>query len=56
MSFLNTPDLVDIIRKKAIQNRAKVAIGIRDPTKKIISSAEEANDKGFAQVILVGDH
>lgn len=55
MSFLTTPDLVDIIRKKAIQNRAKVALGIRDPTKKIISSAEEAHDKGFAEVILVGD-
>lgn len=55
MSLLTTPDLVDIIRNKAIQNRAKVAIGIRDPTKKIISSAEEANDKGFAEVILVGD-
>ena len=55
MSLPTTPDLVDIIRKKAIQNRAKVAIGIRDATKKIISSAEEANDKGFAEVILVGN-
>lgn len=55
MSLLTTPDLVDIIRKKAIQNRAKVAIGIRDPTKKIILSAEEAHDQGFAEVILVGN-
>jgi len=55
MSLPTTPDLVDIIRKKAIQNRSKVAIGIRDATKKIISSAEEANDKGFAEVILVGN-
>jgi putative methanogen marker protein 4 len=55
MSLLTTPDLVDIIRKKAIQNRAKVAIGIRDPTKKIITSAEEAHGQGFAEVILVGD-
>lgn len=55
MSLLTTPDLVDIIRKKAIQNRAKVAIGIRDPTKKIITSAEEAHEQGFAEVVLVGD-
>lgn len=55
MSLLTTPDLLEVIRKKAIQNRAKVAIGIRDPTKKIIASAEEAHDQGFAEVILVGD-
>ena len=55
MALLTTPDLVEVIRKKAIQNRARVAIGIRDPTKKIIISAEEAHDKGFADVILVGD-
>ncbi|WP_370573423.1 methanogenesis marker protein Mmp4/MtxX [Methanomethylovorans sp.] len=55
MSLLTTPDLLEVIRKKAIQNRARVAIGIRDPTKKIITSAEEAHDKGFAEVILVGD-
>lgn len=55
MSLLNTTDLLEVIRKKAIQNRARVAIGIRDPTKKIILSAEEANDQGFAEVVLVGD-
>lgn len=55
MALLTTPDLVEVIRKKAIQNRARVAIGIREPTKKIIISAEEAHDKGFADVILVGD-
>lgn len=55
MPLQTTPDLMDIIQKKAIQNRAKVAIGIRDPTKKVISSAEEAHDLGFAEVVLVGD-
>ncbi|WP_321419049.1 methanogenesis marker protein Mmp4/MtxX [uncultured Methanomethylovorans sp.] len=55
MSLLNTPDLLEVIRKKSIQNRARVAIGVRDPTKKIIASAEEANDQGFAEVVLVGD-
>ncbi|OPY16688.1 MAG: bifunctional malic enzyme oxidoreductase/phosphotransacetylase [Methanomethylovorans sp. PtaU1.Bin073] len=55
MSLLNNTDLLEVIRKKAIQNRARVAIGIRDPTKKIIANAEEANDQGFAEVVLVGD-
>ena len=55
MSLLNNTDLLEVIRKKAIQNRARVAIGIRDPTKKIIANAEEANNQGFAEVVLVGD-
>ncbi|MBC7085845.1 MAG: methanogenesis marker protein Mmp4/MtxX [Methanomethylovorans sp.] len=55
MSFMATANLLEVIRKKAIENRVKVAIGIRDPTKKIISTAEEAHRQGFAEVILVGN-
>ncbi|MGP8321033.1 MAG: methanogenesis marker protein Mmp4/MtxX [Methanosarcinaceae archaeon] len=55
MSSKNTGNLLDIIEKRALANRAKVAIGIRDPTPKILMSAKAAQDAGFAMVVLVGN-
>lgn len=54
MGSKNTENLLDIIEKRALENRAKVAIGIRNPTKKILMSAKAAQDAGFADVVLVG--
>ena len=55
MDSRNTGNLLDIIEKRAIANKAKVAIGIRDPTEKILMSAKAAQDAGFADVVLVGN-
>lgn len=55
MTSKNTNNLLDIIEKRALVNRAKVAIGIRDPTTKILMSAEAAQNAGFAKVVLVGN-
>jgi len=46
---------MDVVRRRAISNMAKVAIGVRNPSAKMISSIENAHDSGYAQVILVGD-
>ncbi|UGV40779.1 methanogenesis marker protein Mmp4/MtxX [Methanococcoides orientis] len=46
---------MDVVRKRALSNTAKVAIGVRDPTPKMISSIETAHNEGYAHVILVGD-
>ncbi|WP_440952711.1 methanogenesis marker protein Mmp4/MtxX [Methanococcoides sp. FTZ1] len=46
---------MDVVRKRALSNTAKVAIGVRDPTPKMISSIEAAHNEGYAHVILVGD-
>ncbi|HJH32338.1 MAG TPA: methyltransferase [Methanosarcinaceae archaeon] len=55
MSSKNKENLLDIIEKRALINKAKVAIGIRDPTAKILMSAKAAQDAGFAKVVLVGN-
>ncbi len=55
MGSKNTENLLDIIEKRALENRAKVAIGIRNPTEKILMSAKAAHDAGFADVVLVGN-
>ena len=54
MGSKNTENLLDIIEKRALENRAKVAIGIRNPTEKILMSAKAAQDAGYAEVVLVG--
>ena len=54
MGSKNTENLLDIIEKRALENRAKVAIGIRNPTDKILMSAKAAQDAGYAEVVLVG--
>ncbi|MGM0771426.1 MAG: methanogenesis marker protein Mmp4/MtxX, partial [Halobacteriota archaeon] len=46
---------MNIVRKRSLSNTAKVAIGVRDPTSKMISSIEKAQNEGYAHVILVGD-
>ncbi|WP_135610955.1 methanogenesis marker protein Mmp4/MtxX [Methanococcoides sp. AM1] len=46
---------MDVVRKRALSNTAKVAIGVRDPTPKMLSSIENAHNEGYAHVILVGD-
>jgi putative methanogen marker protein 4 len=55
MGSKNTVDLLDIIEKRAVANKARVAIGIRTPSEKILASAKAAQDSGFAQVVLVGN-
>ncbi|MDD3041923.1 MAG: methanogenesis marker protein Mmp4/MtxX [Methanosarcinaceae archaeon] len=47
--------LLKAIEKRALANRAKVAMGIRSPTPKLLESAKKAQDQGFARVVLVGD-
>lgn len=47
--------LLETIEQRAIQNKARVAIGIRDPTAKILRSAQVAQDAGYAHVVLVGN-
>ncbi|WP_048063675.1 methanogenesis marker protein Mmp4/MtxX [Methanococcoides burtonii] len=46
---------MDVVSKRAILNMAKVAIGVRTPSAKMISSIENAHNSGYAHVILVGD-
>ncbi|NPE31408.1 methanogenesis marker protein Mmp4/MtxX [Methanococcoides sp. SA1] len=46
---------MDVVSKRAILNVAKVAIGVRTPSAKMISSIENAHNSGYAHVILVGD-
>jgi putative methanogen marker protein 4 len=47
--------LLEAIEIRALTNRAKVAMGIRDPTSKMLESAWKAQEKGYAQVVLVGN-
>jgi putative methanogen marker protein 4 len=55
MGSKNTVYLLDIIEKRAVANKARVAIGIRTPSEKILASTKAAQDAGFAQVVLVGN-
>ncbi|MDD4331858.1 MAG: methyltransferase, partial [Methanosarcinaceae archaeon] len=48
-------ELLKAIEKRALENRAKVAMGIRFPTPKLLESAKKAQELGFARVVLVGD-
>jgi putative methanogen marker protein 4 len=50
-----TGDLLGVIEQRALQNKARVAIGVRDPTPKMLKSAKDAHDAGYAHVVLVGD-
>ncbi|MGI5991134.1 MAG: methanogenesis marker protein Mmp4/MtxX [Methanosarcina sp.] len=47
-------DLLEAIKVRARTNRARVAMGIRDPNPKLLESARKAQELGYAQVILVG--
>jgi putative methanogen marker protein 4 len=55
MGTNSTEDLLKIIEDRALRNRARVAIGVRNPTPKMLSSAKEAHDAGYAHVILIGN-
>lgn len=46
--------LLKAIENRARVNRARVAMGIREPTPKLLESAWKAQELGFAQVVLVG--
>jgi putative methanogen marker protein 4 len=48
-------NLLEAIEIRALTNRAKIAMGIRDPTPKMLESAWKAQEKGYAQVVLVGN-
>jgi putative methanogen marker protein 4 len=47
--------LLGAIEIRALTNRARVAMGIREPTPKMLESAWKAQEKGYAQVVLVGN-
>ncbi|MBN2110243.1 MAG: methanogenesis marker protein Mmp4/MtxX [Methanosarcinaceae archaeon] len=55
MGSKSTGNLLEIIEQKALHNRARVAIGVRDPTPKMLKSAKDAQDAGYAHVVLIGD-
>jgi len=46
--------LLEAIEARARANRARVAMGIRDPNPKTLESAWKAQELGYAQVVLVG--
>ncbi len=46
--------LLEAIEIRARANRARVAMGIREPNPKILESARKAQELGYAQVVLVG--
>jgi putative methanogen marker protein 4 len=50
-----TDGLLDIIRTRALDNCPRVALGVRNPTPKLIQSAEKAQVEGYAGVVLVGN-
>lgn len=47
--------LLEAIESRARSNRARVAMGIRDPNPKTLESAWRAQELGYAQVVLVGN-
>ncbi|NKQ38261.1 MAG: methanogenesis marker protein Mmp4/MtxX [Methanosarcinales archaeon] len=47
--------LLDLIEKYALKKRSKVAIGIREPTSKMLRSIESAHNENYAEVVLVGN-
>ncbi|MGB9929865.1 MAG: methanogenesis marker protein Mmp4/MtxX [Methanosarcina sp.] len=47
--------LLEAIEIRAQANKAKVAMGIRDPNPKMLESAWKAQEMGYAQVVLVGN-
>lgn len=48
--------LLKAIENRARANRARVAMGVREPTPKLLESAWRAQELGFAQVVLVGSN
>jgi putative methanogen marker protein 4 len=50
----NIGALLEAIEMRARVNRARVAMGIRNPNPKLLESAWKAQELGYAQVVLVG--
>ena len=46
--------LLEAIEARARVNKARVAMGIRDPNAKILENAWKAQELGYAEVVLVG--
>jgi putative methanogen marker protein 4 len=55
MGSKSTENLLGLIEKRALQNRARVAIGVRNPNPKMLKSARDAHAAGYAHVMLVGN-
>lgn len=55
MSVIQKSDLLDVISKKALFNKARVAIGLDIINETIMQSIERAHYMGYADVLLVGD-
>ena len=54
MGSKSTENLLDLIEKRALENKARVAIGVRNPSPKMLKSARDAHEAGYAHVLLVG--
>lgn len=52
--MFNDNSILNIIKEKALANRARVAIGIKNPSANILDSLKKAQDTGYAQIVLVG--
>ncbi|MDG6244051.1 MAG: methanogenesis marker protein Mmp4/MtxX [Methanolobus sp.] len=55
MGTKSTENLLGLIEKRALKNRARVAIGVRNPNLKMLKSASDAHEAGYAHVLLVGN-
>ncbi|SFM20000.1 methanogenesis marker protein Mmp4/MtxX [Methanolobus profundi] len=51
----STENLLGLIERRALQNKARVAIGVRNPSPKMLKSARDAHEAGYAHVLLVGN-
>ncbi len=54
MGSKSTENLLELIEKRALENKARVAIGVRTPSPKMLKSATDAHEAGYAHVLLVG--
>ncbi|MFP4655512.1 MAG: methanogenesis marker protein Mmp4/MtxX [Methanohalobium sp.] len=52
--MFNDNSILNIIEEKALANRARVAIGIKNPSVNILVSLKKSQDFGHAQIVLVG--
>ena len=52
--MFNDNSILNIIEEKALANRSRVAIGIKNPSANILVSLKKAQDAGYAQIVLVG--
>ncbi|ADI74245.1 methanogen marker protein 4 [Methanohalobium evestigatum Z-7303] len=52
--MFNDSSILNIVEKKAIENKARVAIGINFLSTEILDSLKKAQDRGYANIVIVG--